>query len=78
MLARFMRHNLSKEFEATVTQINGKKLWVLVEEEGISIKTEIADRDLPKGLYEYSNGDKVCIQPTEANEVTGVIKFKMV
>ena len=78
MLAMFMRRNLSSEFEATVTQINGKKLWVLVEEEGVSIKTEIPERDLPKGLYEYSNGDKVCIQPTEANEVTGVIKFRMV
>lgn len=78
MLAMFMRRNLSKEFEATVTQINGKKLWVLVEEDGISIKTEIPANDLPKNLYDYSNGDKVCIQPAEANEVTGVIKFRMV
>jgi exoribonuclease R len=78
MLAMFMRRNLSKEFEATVTQINGKKLWVLVEEQDVSIKTEISAKDLPKDLYDYSNGDKVYIQPIEANEVTGVIKFRMV
>jgi len=75
-MAFWVKRNLSNTFQGVVAAVNKNQLWVKVENEGVAIKTAIKKDDLPKPLYDYKGGDKIDLQPTKANTVTGIIEFK--
>lgn len=75
-MAMWVKQNMDSIFEGKVTHVNGKQLWVQVDQQDLSIRTSIKKDDLPRPLYQYKSGDKIALQPVKANMVTGVIEFK--
>lgn len=74
-MALWVKRNIENEFRGQITFVNGKHLWVKVENDGLSIRTAIKASDLPNPLHSYRPGDMITMSPKKANVVTGIIEF---
>lgn len=84
LAARWVEKHLQEEFNATVTHANDNGVFIRVADTALEVKSFIPADELNKSFSSsahsnahYKPGKPVKIRPVEADEVTGIIKFKM-